>query len=130
MAYDGSISERMYGTLVSLYPPSFRERVGESMQQTFNDLCRERRAAGESMFSFTVWTFANTLLGVIKETFRTMNLNSKANLIATVIIVGAVIFLGVAWWVNGRDDTWLYVTSGIIALSSFLYIPFSKKGDK
>jgi hypothetical protein len=44
--------------------------------------------------------------------------------IATLAILLAV------WWVNGRDDTWLYLFAAAIALSSFLYVKPPKKDDE
>ena len=56
-----------YRRLIALYPRSFRERFGESMAQTFDDVRRERRAAGRSMAGFVAWLFAETTLGVARE---------------------------------------------------------------
>jgi hypothetical protein len=120
------VYEKTYRTLLSLYPFSFRERVGESMEQTFNDLCRERRDAGENLIGFVLWTFTDTLLGIIKEDFKSMNLRTKITRISLVIMIATLgILLGV-WWVNGKDDTWLYVMCAIIAVSSIIPSLFSK----
>lgn len=130
MAYDVTPYERVYGRLVSLYPRSFRERLGESMRQTFGDLCRERRDAGKSLMLFAVSTYADTCIGIIKEEIRIMKLQTKVTLLARTAIVITLGILAVTWWANGRNDTWLYVTSGIIAASSFFYIkPIGKDGD-
>lgn len=49
--------------------------------------------------------------------------------LATNIIALAILF--VTWYVNGKDDTWLYVLCAVIVLSSFFYIsPRKKDGDK
>jgi hypothetical protein len=32
-----------YKKLLAFYPQAFREQFGESVQQTFNDLCNERK---------------------------------------------------------------------------------------
>jgi hypothetical protein len=63
----GDRTRAAYRRLLGLYPRCFRERFGESMVQTFDDLRRERRAAGSSMLGFTVWTFLETTLGVVRE---------------------------------------------------------------
>lgn len=56
----------LYKKLLRLYPRKFRERLEESMQQTFNDLYKERR--GESAwFGFILWTFAETGIGIFRE---------------------------------------------------------------
>ncbi|MBK8809931.1 MAG: hypothetical protein IPN69_04280 [Acidobacteria bacterium] len=57
-----------YGYLLGLYPRTFRERMGESMLQTFRDLCREQRSAiGYIPIGFLLSTFAETSAGVFKE---------------------------------------------------------------
>ena len=49
----------LYKKLLSLYPQGFREGLGESMEQTFNDLYREKKTE-DRVFSFIVWTFTET----------------------------------------------------------------------
>jgi hypothetical protein len=56
-----------YRALLRLYPRSFRERFGESMEQTFDDLRRERSTAGGGMFGLVIRTFVDTSLGVARE---------------------------------------------------------------
>jgi hypothetical protein len=51
--------QRIYGRVLALYPREFRERFGESMKQTFNDLCRERRR--------TAGIFLDTATGILRE---------------------------------------------------------------
>src|SRR6266567_8369099 len=56
-----------YAKLLHLYPKPYRERFGEGMEQTFNDLCRERVKAGRGLFSFALWIFFETSAGIIRE---------------------------------------------------------------
>jgi len=56
----------IYNRLLVLYPRGFREQFGESMQQTFNDLCRERQPES-GWFVFVLWTFAETSIGIVRE---------------------------------------------------------------
>ena len=37
------------------------------MEQTFNDLCGERKAAGKGLFTFALWTFSETFIGIMRE---------------------------------------------------------------
>src|SRR5688572_24126048 len=69
MASESSIRRHRncYTKLLRLYPRPYRERFGEGMEQTFNDLCRERIEAGKSLFSFALWTFFETFAGIIRE---------------------------------------------------------------
>jgi len=59
---------RLYRKLLSLYPRAFKERLGESMQQTFNDLYNERKRQTErGLFGFVFWTFIETATGIVQE---------------------------------------------------------------
>jgi hypothetical protein len=64
--YDQNTVHALYKKLLSLYPRGFRERLGESMQQTFNDLYKERQAES-AWFGFIMWTFAETGIGIFRE---------------------------------------------------------------
>jgi hypothetical protein len=62
------IARALYRRLLSLYPRGFRERLGESMQQSFDDLRSERkRQDGRTYPIFVLWIFVETTLGIIKE---------------------------------------------------------------
>jgi hypothetical protein len=57
---------RLYRKLLALYPRGFKEQLGESMEQTFNDLHRERQAE-RGLFGFVLWTFIETGIGILQE---------------------------------------------------------------
>jgi hypothetical protein len=61
-----------YAKLVRLYPKEHRERFGEGMEQTFNDLCRERVNAGTGLFGFALWMFFETSAAIIRENATTI----------------------------------------------------------
>jgi hypothetical protein len=43
-------------------------RLGESIDQTFNDLYKERKQqAGHEWFGFMLWTFIETAMGITRE---------------------------------------------------------------
>ena len=56
----------LYKKLLALYPREFKERLEESMQQTFNDLYRERQTKG-GWFGSVLWTFVETAMGIGQE---------------------------------------------------------------
>jgi hypothetical protein len=56
----------LYRKLLTLYPQRFKEQLGESMEQTFNDLYRERQAKPGG-FSFVLWIFVETAAGIVRE---------------------------------------------------------------
>ena len=56
--------------MLRLYPKPYHERFGEGMEQTFNDLCRERTDANGGLFGLVLWMFVETFAGIIKENLR------------------------------------------------------------
>jgi hypothetical protein len=58
---------RLYRKLVNLYPSGFKERLAESMQQTFQDLWNEKRQTKKELFGFVLWTFIETAIGIFRE---------------------------------------------------------------
>lgn len=56
---------QIYALLLRCYPRAYRERFGEELGQTFNDLCRERADEGKGLFGFMLWVFSDTFIGII-----------------------------------------------------------------
>jgi hypothetical protein len=56
----------LYRKLLTLYPRTFRERLGESMEQAFHDLYQERKSE-RGLFGFMLWMFVETGVGVLRE---------------------------------------------------------------
>ena len=50
------------------------------MEQTFNDLCRERAGAGKGLGGFVLWMFVETLTGIIRENGRCIVMQNKSML--------------------------------------------------
>ena len=68
MADKHTTIQALYKRLLILYPRAFRERFGESMAQTFNDLYRERqRQPAQRLFPFVCWLFCETAIGIGHE---------------------------------------------------------------
>jgi hypothetical protein len=56
----------LYKKLLALYPRGFRERLGESMEQTFHDLYKERKQQpGHGFFLLSILT--ETAIGIVRE---------------------------------------------------------------
>lgn len=81
---------KLYTKLLRLYPKPFRERFGEGMEQTFNDLCRERKEYGKELFAVTLWAFIDTSAGIIRER-TTMSMKKNKRLI--IILLAAAFIL-------------------------------------
>ena len=56
-----------YKKLLTFYPENFRERLGESMEQTFRDLWNEKRQTKKELFGFVLRTFIETAMGIFRE---------------------------------------------------------------
>ena len=67
MAYDRSMIRALYKKLIALYPKGFKEQLGESMEQTFNDLCNEKQQTKQALPGFVLWMFIETAMGIFRE---------------------------------------------------------------
>jgi len=68
MAYDQNAIHKLYKKLLNYYPRAFRQQLGESMEQTFNDLFNERkRQTHGRLFGVVLWMFVETAVGIIRE---------------------------------------------------------------
>jgi hypothetical protein len=84
-----------YRRLLGLYPRNFRERFGDSMEQTFDDLRRERSASGGGMLRLVVWLFAETSLGVVRENVAALSRARPAHH-HRYALIGLLLFLPIA----------------------------------
>ena len=111
MIYEPYSLRRFYKKLLRLYPRGFRDQFGESMEQTFNDLCRERYEAGGGLFGFVFWTFADTLAGIIKENIEKENIIMMPILrkFGTVIIsvIAAIAMIVSTYLTKNLDNMWI-----------------------
>ncbi len=81
-----------YAKLLRFYPKAYRERFGEGMEQTFNDLCRERQEAGEGLFALALWVFAETSAGIMRESITMIMIPNK-NIIRIVLVTAFILML-------------------------------------
>lgn len=88
--HDTAQYRKIYASLIRLYPEPFRERFGEGMAQTFNDLLRERMESGQGLFGFILWTFYDTFVAIISER---INFIMKSNFIVRISLITAFILL-------------------------------------
>jgi hypothetical protein len=115
---------RWYARLLRLYPRSYRARMGESMEQTFNDLCRERRDAGERLFGFVLWTFADTFVGILREDGRSMTQTAKRYGQILLSLIGAAAIIGTALLTRNteNENAFLYVLAVYLVLMAALEV--------
>jgi hypothetical protein len=85
---------RWYRQLLRLHSRPYRERFGESMEQTFNDLCRDRAEAGGRLVGLVFWIFAETSAGIFREKVRfIMMQNLTRRLLLWAVVVGLILLV-------------------------------------
>lgn len=73
----------LYRKFLALYPKRFRDELGESMEQTFQDLYKERETK-PGWFGFILLTFIDTAIGIAREHVLSMTEgDSMKNILAT-----------------------------------------------
>ena len=83
-----------YRKLLRFYSRPYRERFADSMEQTFNDLCRERAAAGHGLFGFALWTFIETSAGIVRENVRIIMMqNTTRRLVVWAVVVALLLMI-------------------------------------
>jgi hypothetical protein len=94
MANEHLIAHTLYKKLLALYPRTFRERLGESMAQTFHDLYSERKRQRVGwLFGFVVWMFVETAAGIVQERITTVKEMSSMSQFFTNVRLPALIGL-------------------------------------
>jgi hypothetical protein len=67
-----------YAKLLRLYSKPYYERFGKGMEQTFNDLLRERAEDNKGLLGYTLWMFVETSAGIIKGNMTAMTMQHKS----------------------------------------------------
>jgi hypothetical protein len=129
MVHDQNMVHDLYMKLLRLYPQGFREQLGESMEQTFNDLYRERQTK-PGRFRFVLWTFFDTAVGIVREHVlsiaqgasmkNTLAYPRSAALISSILLAVAFVIAPLIYLLGNLRDTF-----GPLAydLADFLYGP-------
>jgi len=130
MSYEHSIARyrNLYAKLLRFYPKPYRERFGEGMEQTFNDLLRERAGEDRGLFDCALWMFVETSAGIIREQ---LNYISMQKSIIRVALVTAGILL-IPFFGNIYVDGWnwhwyTFVLAGTLLFGAGLTYEFVAK---
>jgi hypothetical protein len=107
MTYEPPSVRRLYKKLLRLYPQGFRDQLGESMEQTFNDLCRERYEAGGGLFGFVLWAFTDTLAGIIRERITFMSPIFRKFGVVIISVIAAIAILVSTYLTKNLDTMWI-----------------------
>jgi hypothetical protein len=118
MAYDRRAARyrKLYARLLRLYPRPYRERFAKSMEQTFNDLCRERAKAGEELRGFVLWMFVETSSGIIRENITFMIMQNTRRLIVWAIVAALILAIPLAMQFTDEVQWGEAVAYGVILL--------------
>lgn len=129
MAYIQRTIHTLYKKLLRLYPRGFRERLEESMLQTFNDLYKERQAES-AWFGFVLWMFVETAVGIVREHVllitegatmkNTLAIPRSAALISSILLAVAFIVAPLIYLVGNLRDA---MGPFAYAVADFLYGP-------
>jgi hypothetical protein len=89
------IARALYKKLLGLYPRAFRERLGESMEQTFTDRYNQRKRQAEgTLFGFVLWMFLETAIGIVQEhIFFIKEMNPMRHILASLRLPAIISFL-------------------------------------
>ena len=107
--------------------------MGESMEQTFNDLCNERKQQTEQgWFGFVLWVFVETAIGIIKEqallitqgdTMKTITTDLRsAAIISFILVLPFAILESLFNTVNKQNALGLTVLFGLLWLLPMAFI--------
>jgi hypothetical protein len=106
--------QALYKQLLRLYPREFRERLAESMEQTFQDLYSERQPT-PGWFSFVLWILIDTAIGIVKEHMlsiakgdamkNTLAYPRSAALISAILLAVAFIVAPLIYLMGNLRDT-------------------------
>lgn len=124
-----------YKRLISFYPQAFSEHFGESMEQTFNDVCNERN--GKISLGLIVPIFADTSVGIIKENLHEFKNGNRMTYWLNTIGISAIFsllfstaFFSVGTFFSDNPEVWSgYAAYPIIAfirgwlLLTFILMP-------
>src|SRR5258706_8864628 len=108
-----------YAMLLRLYPRPFRERFGEGMAQTFQDLWREDRDAGRGLFGLALWIFFETSVGIVRENTTHMSHLGKTMLR---VALGALAVLMVPLVASQFVEDWHWGVGGFVRVYVLFFL--------
>jgi hypothetical protein len=108
----------LYAKLLRFYPKPYRERFQEPMEQTFNDICRERAAAGRGLFGLAVWLCAETAESIMREHIEVVTMRNKGIVRAALVTAGVLL---IPLWANTDIDGWHWHWYTFVLAAAFLF---------
>ena len=117
---------KLYARLLRFYPKPYRERFGEGMQQTFNDLLRERAEEERGVLGHALWMFAETFTEILKINLKNSLMQNK-NIVRIIILVALILLIPLVAMQFTDEVNWTlsdFVTMGILLLGAGLTYEF------
>ena len=62
------------------------------MEQTFNDILRERAEEGKGLFAYALWMFAETFVEIVRENITMLYMQNK-NIVRIVIVTAFILLI-------------------------------------
>lgn len=134
-----------YKKLLTFYPKTFKERLAESMEQTFNDLCTEKRQTKQGFLRFVIWTFAETAIGIVHEHIlliqemymKPLLTNIRSSALISFLFILPFMIMEVVNRRNFNEDfpfflfflIWLYLFAVIIILLPIVRVKWTGNND-
>ncbi|MDX1950701.1 MAG: hypothetical protein SFY81_00875 [Verrucomicrobiota bacterium] len=115
MASEHSINRyrHWYVKLLRLYPEAYHHRFAREMEQTFNDLLRERVGKEDSLLRFVIRIFCETLLAIIQQNLSVM-FRQNQRLIRILLAVASILIVPLIAMQFSNEVVWT-LTDFIIA---------------
>ncbi|UCC99254.1 MAG: hypothetical protein JSW66_05075 [Phycisphaerales bacterium] len=95
------------------------------MEQTFNDLCRERREAGDGLFGFVLWMFVETSAAIIWENIIFMIMqNITRRLIVWAVVIALILLIPLVLTLLGSGvdgEGWHWTLSDFVIMGASMF---------
>ena len=113
-----------------MYPKAHHERFGEGMEQTFNDLLRERAEGESGLLGWALWMFVETFSGILRENMRTVIRRNK-NILRMVLATAFLLLIPLVAMQFSDEVKWTrfdFAFAGVLLLGSgFAYELIARK---
>lgn len=118
--------QNAYAKLLRLYPRPHRERFGEEMLRTFNDLARDHLNSNKGLPGFLLWIFTETFTGIMKENITNITTHYKS---ITRVAFGTALILMIPLLGNAPWDETDFIVAGALLMGTGLAYEFiARKG--
>lgn len=111
-----------YAKLLCLYSKPFHSRFGEGMEQTFNDILRQRAEKNRRLFGCALWMFVETFIGIFRENSKFIIMKNK-NILRLAIATAVLLMVPLVAMQFTKEVNWTlsdFVVAGVLLFGSGL----------